>query len=86
MGSKCASAGRFGTVDSVVSLIASGATVPFLSVRYTTCGCVVVCFFFFFLVVVGFVVVVVAVASVAAGSVVVSVGCVVTPASALDTA
>lgn len=71
----------------VVSLIAAGATVPFLSVRYTTCGCVVVCFFFFFfLVVVGFVVVVVAVASVAAGSVVASVGCVVTPASALDTA
>ena len=75
-------------VVSLVSVtITAGATVPFLSVRYTTCGCVVVCFFFFFfLVVVGFVVVVVAVASVAAGFVVVSVGCVVTPASALDTA
>ena len=74
-------------VVSLVSVtITAGATVPFLSVRYTTCGCVVVCFFFFFLVVVGFVVVVVAVASVAAGYVVASVGCVVTPASALDTA
>ena len=50
------------------------------------CSIVATLYFFFFLVVVGFVVVVVAVVSVAAGSVVVSVGCVVTPASALDTA